>query len=604
MRAARVNDFLRSERGRTVLVLAGLIFLLALPLLVGLAVLHDPRWYPLGDVAQTELRIRDVWSRHPPLIGLAGRVGSLGDQASHPGPLSFWSLWPTWRLFGASAWGMQVATGFLNMLAMGAVVWMAHRRGGIRLAIAVTAVLGLLAAAFGVALVEAWNPYLPVLWWVTFVAAIWCVVCDDLLLLPVAVFAGSFCMQTHASYLGLVPGLLAFGVVFALVTAYRNRESAAVARFWRWTGVAGAVGVVLWIPPVIDEIKRSPGNLSVLRDTFTDSPDEPIGARDGLELVLVHLNPWRVLARQDITTGSVQGSIVPGLIVLAVWIGAAVVARRVGPRPLTRLNLVIGVALVLGLISASRIFGIVWPYLALWAWGLSVLMWLTIGWTITIVIGRGLDDDRRARALSVGTYGLVAVAVIVSASFVVDAADMEPANADLSATLGELVGPTVDALDEDGTYLVTWFDPVAIGSQGFGLVDELERQGFDVGALEVHQGGITRHRVIDPSEATAVVHLSIGSDIEVWRAKPGVEEVAYVDPRTPEQRDEFEGLRAQVIAELQDQGFDDLVPLVDSNLFVVATDTSVPLEIRERVARMGELKLPAAIFVGPPDALD
>jgi hypothetical protein len=193
--------------------------LLALPLIVGVGVLHYPRWYPLFDVAQTELRIRDVWSRHPPLIGLVGRLGNPNEPGSHPGPLSFWLLWPVWRLLGASAWGMRVATGALNILAMGAVVWMAQRRGGLRLALAVTLMLGVLAAAFGGALLEPWNAYLPVLWWVTFQVAIWGVLCYDLALLPLAVFAGSFCVQTHVSYLGLVPGLLVVAVLVALFTA-------------------------------------------------------------------------------------------------------------------------------------------------------------------------------------------------------------------------------------------------------------------------------------------------------------------------------------------------------------------------------------------------
>ena len=39
---------------------------------------------------------------------------------------------------------------------------------------------------------------------VLFLLAVWSVLCDDLPMLPVAVFAGSFCMQTHISYLGLV----------------------------------------------------------------------------------------------------------------------------------------------------------------------------------------------------------------------------------------------------------------------------------------------------------------------------------------------------------------------------------------------------------------
>jgi hypothetical protein len=56
---------------------AGLLALLAIPLMVAVGVLHDPHWYPVGDLAQVELRVRDVGTRHPPLIGMVGRIGSL-----------------------------------------------------------------------------------------------------------------------------------------------------------------------------------------------------------------------------------------------------------------------------------------------------------------------------------------------------------------------------------------------------------------------------------------------------------------------------------------------------------------------------------------------
>ncbi len=79
----------------------GLIALLAFPLLVALVALRRPHWYPMLDMAQTEIRVRDVSGGHPPLIGLAGRIGPFGpDGGSHPGPMSFYALWPVWKLFG------------------------------------------------------------------------------------------------------------------------------------------------------------------------------------------------------------------------------------------------------------------------------------------------------------------------------------------------------------------------------------------------------------------------------------------------------------------------------------------------------------------------
>src|SRR4029079_6739164 len=118
-------------------------------------------WYPTDDLAQTELQVRDVGAGHPPMVGLAGRIGTLAKQGSHPGPFSFWALWPFYQLFGAHSWALQAAAVSLHMLAVGTALWVACRRGGLRLALAVAAVLALLVRAYGtVTLTEAWNPYL------------------------------------------------------------------------------------------------------------------------------------------------------------------------------------------------------------------------------------------------------------------------------------------------------------------------------------------------------------------------------------------------------------------------------------------------------------
>src|SRR5438105_6599298 len=121
------------ERGapRVPTPIAALVAVLSIPLVIALVVLHEPRWYPLLDWAQTEIRVRDVWSSHPPLIGLAGRIGPFGPNGgSHPGPMSFYALWPVWTLFGRSSFGMYAGTVALDMSAIALSIWIAYRRGG------------------------------------------------------------------------------------------------------------------------------------------------------------------------------------------------------------------------------------------------------------------------------------------------------------------------------------------------------------------------------------------------------------------------------------------------------------------------------------------
>ncbi|MGI8795975.1 MAG: hypothetical protein ACR2IR_05225, partial [Acidimicrobiia bacterium] len=606
-RAGRTDGPLRRPTGGrgTALIVAGLTAMLAIPLLVALGVLRQPRWYPTLDLAWTELRVRDVSSSNPPLVGLAGRIGT-GAEGSHLGPLSFYAMWPFYRLFGASAWALQAAAVALHVVAMGAALWIAHRRGGVRLVLGVAVVLAILARAHGAGtLTEPWNPWLPLLWWMVFLLAVWSVVCDDLPMLPVAAFSGSFCVQTHIPYLGITAGLGGLAITAVVLHANtRVQEPAARRHVVRWVLITAAVGVVVWLPPVIDQLTGSPGNLTVVRNHFSDPPEPAIGARQGIELLLVNLNPWRLVPHLAPDTWVLRPSLRPGSALLAGWATAVVVAWRLRHRALLRLHLVLGVALALAAVSLSRIFGFVWYYLVLWVWGIAVLMVLAIGWTVGTLVGRRLCGPTRSRAATGVTVALAGVTALSTLLFTIDAAYVNPPAHDLSRTTAALAAPTAAALDEgtapgggrDGRYLVTWEDPISLGSTGFGLLLELERRGFDVGAVEFYRVWATPHRVMGAAEATAEVHLAVGADIETWRATPGAEQVAYVDPRSREERAEYRRLRARAVDALNAAGLADLAQGVDENLFTTSLDPRVPLQARDGIVRMLGLGLPSAVF--------
>ena len=101
-----------------------------LPFVVAAVVLAGQRYAPVLDLAMTEVRVRDVFGRHSPLIGLPGRIGTFPDQGSHPGPVSFYLLAPAYWITGRSAYGLLLGAIVLNAASALAVVWVAGRRGG------------------------------------------------------------------------------------------------------------------------------------------------------------------------------------------------------------------------------------------------------------------------------------------------------------------------------------------------------------------------------------------------------------------------------------------------------------------------------------------
>jgi hypothetical protein len=204
------------------------------------------------------------------------------------------------------------------------------------------------------------------------------------------------------------------------------------------------------------------------------------------------------------------------------------------------------------------------------------------------------------------TAAVLAVGFSVATS--VAALDAEHPEERLGETFGVVVEPTAEALDagvgaatgREGRYVVKWTDAATFGSQGYGLVNELERSGFDVGVYDTWRVPVTPHRVIPIEEATAEVILATGVNVERWRGDPRVVEVVAVDPRDPDELAEFAAVRAELIDRLEADGLDDLVDLVDTNLFGVLVDTKLSPAGQDLADRLLYLGQETAVFIAPP----
>jgi hypothetical protein len=143
---------------------------------------------------------------------------------------------------------------------------------------------------------------------------------------------------------------------------------------------------------------------------------------------------------------------------------------------------------------------------------------------------------------------------------------------------------------------------MAIGTQGFGFLLELERQGFDVGVPAFYRTGAVEHRVLDPADATAVIHYVVGPrNIERWRDTSGAVEVAYYEPRTDAQVARYEQLHDEVAESFRRAGLDELADGLDGNLLVTALDQRTTDTQAATIQDMMSLGLPGAVFVAPLD---
>jgi hypothetical protein len=596
----------------TVLVLGLSLLAVGIPLAVSLGVRASPRWYPVSDFAQIELHVRDISDGHVPLVGAAGRFYGLEgrQQGNHPGPIGFYALFPFYKLAGSSPWGLLLGTASLNLAAVATSIAIAYRRGGRLAALGMAAALAVLAQAYGEdKLVEPWNPYMAIMWWVAFLLAGWAVLCDDLALLPVAVVAGTMCAQLHVSYLGLVAGVAAVLLGVTVIRWIRSQTG----RLLRWGALSAGLLLGLWVPPLLDLMRHDPSNAALIRYSFVHPFEARVASGVARNIWLAHLNPW-VLASQ--TRGSVaaapEGPIWPGLLVLAVWLGGMVLlARRrsaSSDTSLWRLHFVVATALVLGLVSMTEVHGPLFDYLFLWAWGTLTLLLLATVWTYGRVL-QGLKPS--AQLVPAGVAGSLAVLVLGSSALTVGAAHGEHGwSAEASRFSRGLQPQLIDSLNQpgvpggghEGRYLFRWDeDSFALDWTAWGVLDELDRGGFDVGVEERVATPAGAHRVRAVKDATAVITYVLEPEIEQWRALPDATELAYFEPRSASERREYRRLQSELAEGLSQAGLDQLVADIDLHLMLVSLNQDVPDDLRPKIARMFELGQPVAVFAAPVD---
>jgi hypothetical protein len=599
-----------ADRRRAAATVAVLTAVVAVPVAIAALAVREPRWYPVVDLAQIELRVRDVGLDHPPLVGLGGRIFGRGTQGSHPGPLSFYALAPVYRLLGSSSWALQMSAAVLSVGALAGTLWATHRRWGLRGALLMAAGLAFLIRLYGLTvLLYPWNPHLPVLFWVLFLVCVWGVLSDDLVLLPLAVAAGCLCAQTHIPYAGIVGGM-AVVLVAALLLSYRRQRADPRARraIVRWAGASLALAVVLWAPVFVEQLGGDVGNLMIIIDNFRHPADPPIGFGGAWRLWLDHLNVVKLVEGDRILAGSA----VPGLALLAAWLLAAAASLRLRRPTLVRLHVVVAAALLLGLVAISRIFGPPWYYLMLWAWGTAMVTLVAVVASAAAVasalVARRDSPAPLAGAPWVPAAALGVLVIVPTALSARAAPDTQDSDQELSNELGEVVGPTVEAIEDgtvaggpDGTYLVTWADPVNLGGQGQGLLLELERHGYDARARGAMRLVVRDHRVAEASEVDAEIHLAVGpAAIEAARDTPGARQLAYVDRRTDAERAEWDRIRAEVVTGLEAAGLGDLVTQLDTNFFAVAGNPRVPDELGLHLFILGKMRWPLAVYASVP----
>lgn len=576
--------------------------LLAVPLVVALISVSRETWYPTGDMAQAELHVSGFFS-HPPLVGAAGRIGNFLEpygQGSHPGPAMWVALLPAYLLTGRSSFGLQLGMTALQLAFIVPTVFVVRRLIGPLGGLLTALVAAVLVYSLGPEpFLEPWNPWGALFAFFCFVALCWGITCGRYRWLPAAAFCGFFALQCHTGYALLVGAGLAAVAAYMAVQWGRERTFGIV----RSGLIAAGVSAVMWLPPIIDQLRREPGNLRILWRYFSASSDpdgtprQYVGLPTAVKAFAGELalpGPWiRGDFRQP--TDPIN---VAGLILAVVLVGVAVVllVRQRAARQrseLIRLFILLGGFTIVGIGSTSRVFDDFFGYVVRW-W------WILVGWTF---LATALVLIRRVRSEMV-VGGAVALAVLVSGFATANALGHQNSFPRHSRLVGGIDAAVAPHLDPDARYLIRWHDPATLGGVPFGVVDDLEKRGFHVGVDATNSASALPHRVLPEASAGAVLWIVLGeANIDAMRARGDATELGSFDQRSAAQVAESDRLREQLIGRLTELGVTCLIPALDQQYGLSSfsfVSGALPPDVARIAGAYNELGLPIAIFELPP----
>jgi hypothetical protein len=474
-----------------------------LPLIVATIRALQRGWIPIGDNAYFELRSRDVFSHHFPLLGTWTSASQTADvNFNNPGPLFFDLLALPVKLFNSP--GLAIGVLLLNSAAIVGIAAVAYRRGGpVAGTVAMAMTAGLTWTMGSELLFDPWQPHAMLLPFLFFVVLVWSLACGDLVLLPVAVGVASLVLETHLSYAVLVPVLAIWGTGALAWTIWNRRRRDPDGwpelrqRVWRTSLVSAVVFVVLWGPPLIEEARHgSDGNLSRLLSSVGKA-QQTVGWTFGSRLVasIVSLPPWWMRPSfGDAFVPKTSGLPLPGVqpdVALLPSLAAALVslllalallgvllwdarrrADRTASAALATALVAIGGALVTAGTLPRSFFGIA-PHQFRWLWPIS----LFVLFAALLAIARRVQ---RLRAITISSLFAVAAVLLAvlnlprynqSSGPSVDEAAI-PAARDMLSQLGSLDGKQTLLFDTRGLRFGEPWDAA--------LVNGLERRGHKI----------------------------------------------------------------------------------------------------------------------------
>ena len=555
------------------------------PPVVAIVVLAGRTWHPVDDFAIIDLRIRDVWSSHPPLTGLFSRPGW-----SHPGPAMFWLIAPLSGAFGQPTWATHIGGAVLELAAMAWLAW-ATARAGLRMLLTAAAVIGMTYLGIGEWVIrQPWNLHVPLIWFVLVLFLGLIVAMGRFRQLIALAVASTVVVQTHVGFAVPVGAVVAFALACVVLDVRRTRTAPPR---WRSTVlITLALLMVLWLPPILDVVLHWPGNLGKTAAYFADGNYQHVGISQAAGIVAAEfkiLPSW--LGGSDPTalfTGfaepvSLNWLCGPAILLLA----AGLAAWRTGDRHDRRAVALTTALLMVTVFAISRADQ---PRAYTFQWRVVVAAFVAVAGVqaiTTLLAGRRTAARFAAGAVAVAIllWGTIDLGVRVARPGPEPLEDrrveLEQALPLIRHTAHENPRPVV-LVRAVGTSLRSLFD---------GVINELDRGGTSV-RVDADLGRIFgRNRVGTVRGADQVWYVTEqGSLTTALRTLPGARVVFSSSRLTPAENAELDRLQTRLGEQLIREGRRALARRVDEPLiaFLTAGIPGVDSELARRTAELND----------------
>jgi hypothetical protein len=568
----------RGGRAAAAAAVAGVAAVAASPIVVAAVALAGDTWVPMSDWASLLYRVQQVGTSETPLVGPYSFHGF-----AHPGPLSYWTAAPLYRMTGEDPRALLWTGAIVNVVAVAALAAVAWRRGRWPLLLGLATLAALLVHGFGPDVtVDVWNPYVALLPFLLAIVLAWDAALGRRRAALEALVPASFAVQAHLAF-GMLTGLVAAWLVAWTLWGHRlvgparpGAGAGAVAagagdgdRTAGWRRLlrpALAVLGLLWIGPLVDAALDLHNPINVAKAVVT--PTDTVGPAGALGLAGDHVQPggpW-LLGGEPMWLAAPPGltHALPLVGVGLLLAGCVVVARRRGLVDVAALATLSATLVVGAVAGASQFVTPTASYLTEWLKLVGGMVWFTAGWTAWRWVepavrprvpagspgtARG-DAAVRSQAAAGGRqrWAVAGLAGVALAALVAGAAWSWP-DASRAAPPHQQDIPMVrairaelrDGLAQDRTYRVELAGDTT--AHFAGLIYWMIHDGYDVvtrdGAFGLKWGHDHRWSPGDPYDAvlTVVPRTPWTADpYERCRTAPDTRQVVAYDKLTPAQR--------------------------------------------------------------------